>query len=296
MRNYFRNTGILLVFFLFHSSIILASTYPSPTGYVNDFANILSSETKQTLETTLSNYSKETNHEISVVTITSLEGTDIETYAVKLFEQWKIGKKGADNGVLLLVSKDDRKIRIEVGYGLEGALTDGKSGEIIRELITPAFQEGNYDKGITDGADGIMAAIKGEEIPLPPNESGGNNFKAILTFGFIFFNIFASYLAGFLGRTKAVWPGGVIGAILGFIGGAILFTMTGGIITAIIFAILGLVFDSILSKNYKERTASGLPTTFGSSWGGFGGGKSGGGGFGGFGGGRSGGGGASGGW
>jgi len=139
---------------LFVPPKILAYSSPgSPTGYVNDFAGILSSDTKKTLETKLSSLDASTSAQLSVVTIKSLDGDTIENYAEKLFKEWGIGQKGKDNGVLLLVAVDDHKLRIEVGYGLEGALTDAESSNIIRNTITPEFKKGDYNKGITNGVE-----------------------------------------------------------------------------------------------------------------------------------------------
>ena len=107
----------------------------SPTGYVNDFAEILSTETRASLEELLSSTDASTSAQVAVVTIKSLDGDTIENYAEKLFQEWGIGQKGKDNGVLLLVAVDDRKVRIEVGYGLEGALTDAESSWIRNNFV-----------------------------------------------------------------------------------------------------------------------------------------------------------------
>lgn len=286
---------IILSFFVFP---VFSVSYPNPTGYVNDFANLYSAGFRNNLEAKLSAFEKETGAEIAVVTIKSLEGMDIETYAVKLFEKWKIGKKGTDNGLLLLIAKEDRKIRFEVGYGLEPYITDGRAGEIIRNQMTPEFKKENYESGTLSAVEKIQEYISNKDIAPTggsQKESSGSS-DAIFTLVVIIIYIGITYIAGYLGRTKEVWPGGAIGAVIGAIGGFLVASIIGLVVGAIIFAPLGLLFDYILTKNYQVRKTKGLPTGFWHTWGGFGGGGGGGGGFGGFGGGSSGGGGASGGW
>lgn len=276
-----------------------AASYPNPTGFVNDFANLYSPNFKDNLETRLSNFAKDTGTEIAVATVKSLEGEDVETYAVKLFEKWKIGKKGTDNGLLLLIAKDDRKIRIEVGYGLEQYITDGRAGEIIRNEISPEFKKENYEGGTMAGVEQIQRYISQKDI-VPKDTSGSDNSATadwVITIGVIILYLFITYLAGFLGRTKEIWPGGAIGGVLGGLGGFFVAAVAGVIFGGLIFGGLGLLFDFILTRNYQARKVKGLPTDFWHTWGGFSsGGRGGGGGFGGFGGGSSGGGGASGGW
>ncbi len=286
-----------VIFCLFIAFPVFAANYPTPSGFVNDFAGLYSSTFKTSLESKLSEFNKSTGNEISVVTIQSLEGGDIESYAVTLFEKWKIGKKGKDNGLLLLIAKVDRKIRIEVGYGLEPYITDGRAGEIIRNQIAPEFKKENYEGGTQAAVDQIITYIINNDIaPITKSSNNGGGSDAIVTIGIILFYIFASYLAGYLGRTKEIWPGGLIGGILGGLGGLAVASVAGLIIGALIFGPVGLLLDYLLTKNYNVRKSRGLSTGFFSTWGGFGGGGSSGGGFGGFGGGSSGGGGASGGW
>ncbi len=281
--------------------VAFALDFPKPQGFVNDFANILSPETKQQLEQQLTQLEKDSSIELVVVTVESLEGTTIDDYAVRLFEDWKIGKENDDNGVLFLIAPNEQKTRIEVGYGLEPVLPDAKAGRILDTYVTPAFKEEDYDKGISEGTEAIVKVVHGEEIALDEaassdSESGDGGSVWIL---FVIGAIFLSYLSSFLSRSKRWWPGGVIGAVLGLILGIYFASLAFKILAAIGLGILGLLFDFILSKNYKERKEKGLPTSFWGSGGGFFGGSAkggSGGGFGGFGGGSSGGGGASRGW
>ncbi|MCX6788259.1 MAG: TPM domain-containing protein [bacterium] len=276
----------------------VASAYTSPgkpAGFVNDFAGMLKPDEKTALEQKLSAFEKSTSNEISVVTIPSLEGDYIENYAVKLFEEWKIGKQGKDNGVLLLISRDDKSLRIEVGYGLEGALTDSQSYWIIQNEITPQFKQNNYYAGIDAGVSKIIAATQGEYIP---SESPKKNKTSTAIFDFWYFvPLIFIWLASILGKSKSWWAGGVVGGVAGAIIGLIKGFMYFGIISIGILIPLGLIFDYFVSKSYdKFKNGGGIPPWWlgGGGAGGFGGGS--GGGFGGFGGGRSGGGGSSGNW
>jgi len=281
---------------------------PQPVGYVNDFASLLSQQEKNILERKLQSYEKQSGNEIVVVTVRNLQGTTVEDFAVRLFEKWKIGKKGKDNGVLLLVAKEERKIRIEVGYGLEPNLTDAQSYEIISRIISPAFKAGNFNQGIANGIDAIIKTISGEEvIPEQPAErigyKRGFDISQLLYLGFFLIFFVFQWLVSVLGRTKSWWLGGLLGGIAGLV--LMLFSVIVGIIAMAILVPLGLLFDYVVSRAYQEykkhRYNEGdeegvlpIPWWAGGHWGP--GGSSHGGGFGGFGGGRSGGGGASGGW
>lgn len=291
MRNFFR----FLIFFLLGLFLVtfpvLAQDFPQPTGYVNDFGQILSTSFRQELETDLQDFEKETTAEIAVVTIDSLKGSSIEDYAVRLFEDWKIGKKEKDNGLLILIAKEERKIRIEVGYGLEPVITDGRAGKIIREKMTPVFKKSDYDGGVRQAIEEIKTYIRSGQPPAGTEvvqEKAKNIFPLLILIFIIFI-----YIASFFGRTKEFWPGGIVGGLLGGILGVIIGTILAFILLTIFIGLLGLLLDWILSRNYKKLKKAKKPTGFWSSWGGF---SSGGGGFGGFGGGSSGGAGASGGW
>ncbi|MCD4668838.1 MAG: TPM domain-containing protein [Actinomycetia bacterium] len=156
--------------------------YPDYTGYVNDFAEILDSASRHDLESLITGIEKNTGAEIAVVTIDTLEGITIEEYAVKLFEKWGIGKADKDNGLLILVSLMDRKVRIEVGYGLEGIITDLEAGRIIDEIIVPNFKNEDYSRGIYNAVVTISNQIYGEEELGISGESredysSGSNFS-----------------------------------------------------------------------------------------------------------------------
>jgi len=142
--------------------------------YVNDFANVLSSETRDKIFETSRKLDSETGAQIVVATIESLDGSDIETYANKMFRDWRLGDSEKNSGLLLLVSRDDRRMRIEVGYGLEGILPDGKVGRIRDEYITPALREDKWDLGISRGYDALYDVIdqNRDEIGRKPAATG----------------------------------------------------------------------------------------------------------------------------
>jgi uncharacterized protein len=231
-----------------------------------------------------------------VITISNLGGDTIENFAEKLFQEWGIGKNKKDNGVLLLIVRDDRQMRIEVGYGLEGALTDAQSFWIIQNVLKPAFQQGDYYGGISGGIDNIISITKGEFSP-DTKSTAKNGINA----DFIFFLLWVLWIVlvwmgSILARSKSWWGGGIVGGLIALIVGFSI-TMLFGFISAVIFVPLGLWLDYVVSKKYSalKETGQPLPWWIGGR-GGFGGGGGGGGGFGGFGGGHSGGGGSSGGW
>lgn len=251
----------------------------APSEYINDEANILTIEQKQTLNNLVNDFEKKTGNEVAVFIIPELKNETIEGQAVKTFEEWGVGKKGQDNGVLLLVSLKDRQLRIEVGYGLEGVLTDLKSSQIIRDIITPEFKNNNYFLGIQNGLVAMIGVISGDSSALPPEKPtvkfDENLIGLVVFIGYILFVIIA--------KTKSWWLGGVIGAVIGIWYGSLLSTS--------IFVVIGLIIDFILSLLGRNARFMNVVHTLGrlSS-----GGRSGGGG--GFGGGRSGGGGSSGSW
>jgi uncharacterized protein len=210
--------------------------------------------------------------------------------------EWGIGQKERNSGVLLLIVKDDRRMRIEVGYGLEGALPDIRSNRIIRDRIRPAFQQNDYYGGVNAGVDGIIAAIHGEVDPNLTETTSTTQTNAFPWEFVLFFGLFGfSWLASMLARTKSWWAGGVIGGALGVIAGLVFGFMFIGIIAIIILTILGLLLDKAVSANYRSHASHGDSPSW---WAGgpFIGGGGSGGGFGGFGGGGFGDGGASGDW
>jgi uncharacterized protein len=158
-----------LNFLIFILPII--SIYLKPTGYLNDFAGILSYEQKQEIEKKLIEIENKTTNEIAVLIINSLEGKSIEEYANEIFNSWGIGKKGKDNGVLILIALKEREIRIEVGYGLESYLPDSVCGRIIREVMAPNFRKNDFYTGIKEGIEKIYEILEGKNLEFEKKES-----------------------------------------------------------------------------------------------------------------------------
>ncbi|MEI6864384.1 MAG: TPM domain-containing protein [Candidatus Adlerbacteria bacterium] len=286
--------GIIGVLLCSFATPAFAYTSPgNPSGYVNDFAHVLKAETVQVLDAQLKNFEASTSNQIAVVTVPNMQGDYVENYAVQLYKEWGIGTKEKDNGVLLLLSVEEHKIRIEVGYGLEGALPDSVAARIIANDLTPNLKAGNYDAGVATAVGDIILATQNE---YTGTGGAGPGFSVTahgieIAFAVLFFAL--QWLAAIFARSKSWWAGGVVGGVLGagvwaVLGFAVLW---GALLTAVLVG-LGLLFDYLVSKHYNAAKSTGaiIPWWIG------GGGSGGGGGFGGFGGGRSGGGGASGGW
>ena len=230
----------------------------SPQGFVSDFTNTLTQDEHQAFEAKLSAFEKETSSEISVVIIPGLEDDTIENFAVELFKEWGIGKQGKDNGVLLLVALNDRKVRIEVGYGLEGVLTDAQSSWIITNTIRPAFREEKYYEGLDAAVDQIIAATKGEYVSSETQSTESKN-SIWDNFEFWLFLIFfvPMWLAAILSRSKSWWLGGVLGGVAGIIIGFIKGFLYAGFIWLILLVPIGLLFDFFVSRGYSKAKTLG---------------------------------------
>ncbi|MAT38963.1 MAG: hypothetical protein CL946_05100 [Ectothiorhodospiraceae bacterium] len=162
MRRYTFITALACLIVLSLSGSLLAQPeVPYLSGHVNDNADLLTTAVEQDLEARLSAYEDSTTNQIAILTIQSLEGYSIEEYSIRVAETWKLGQKDVDNGALLVISKDDRKLRIEVGYGLEASLTDATTSYIINSVIVPHFKDGDYEGGIVAGASAIVQAADG---------------------------------------------------------------------------------------------------------------------------------------
>lgn len=194
--------GLLaLVFALLAGLAIAAPTYPELTGRVVDQAGILQASTRAALGSKLRDLEDKSSIQLVVATVRSLEGYDIETYANGLFRYWKLGQAKKNNGVLFLVAPNERKMRIEVGYGLEGALTDALSKVVIASAVTPKFKAGDFNAGIESGVDGIIEILSGDKSEwvkkLPPEPSLFEELLPLVIFAlFIFIFIMMARSAG----------------------------------------------------------------------------------------------------
>jgi uncharacterized protein len=157
----------LLAVFALACAAVAGADQPLPqaTGYVTDIAGLLSPATRDTLDQQLRAFDEETTTQVVVVSIPSLGGEEVAAYANRLARTWGIGTKEKNNGVLFLITKTDRKLRIEVGRGLEGALPDARAKEILDTVVVPELKQGKFDAGIRAGTTAIMAAVKGEYQP-----------------------------------------------------------------------------------------------------------------------------------
>ncbi len=280
--------ALFLLFFLFAPALVFALDVPDkPSGYVNDYAHLLLDSTRQVLEGRLTEFEKTTSNQVVVAIFDSLEGGSLEDFSIRLAEKWKIGQKGKDNGAILVIFKSDRKMRIEVGYGLEGALPDVVANQIIQNQIAPNFRQGNYDAGVTSAVNAIMEATRGEYIGQSAVDLDKDPSKIL---GMLFVAALTSYL---------FWP--FFCYVLVFIICFLAFGVNPGFFVALVLdAMLAMIRPAIypVGNTYSARGRSG------GYWGLYGGGSSSGrssGGFssGGFGGGRGGsfgGGGSSGSW
>jgi uncharacterized protein len=272
---------------------VAALDVPRLKGHVNDYAGMLSPASGRQLEALLTDFEQKESTQIALLTVPSLEGDSLEDFSIRVAEAWKIGQKEADNGAILLIAKADRKIRIEVGYGLEGRLTDLLAGRIIRNVIAPHFKAGAFDQGIAAGISAMIDVVRGEfsadESPPPsrPKQTGIPLLPLLAIF----------FLLNALGRASRTM-GAVAGGVLAPVAGGLFFGLGPMFLLALIPVGIaaGLLVSMIggpLSMGHGSRRGGGY---WGGGFGGGGGFSSGG--FGGFsgGGGGFGGGGASGGW
>lgn len=142
----------LLLLLLLTVSLARAVEYPQPKGFVNDFAGVMKPDTVQQLEAVLTDLRNKTGVEEAVVTVKNMGGLDVNTYAVELFKTWGIGSKKNNDGVLLLYAQEERKVRIETGYGMEGLITDARSGMILDQYVIPSFKQNDFNTGLYQGA------------------------------------------------------------------------------------------------------------------------------------------------
>jgi len=273
---------------------------PQLTARVTDLTGTLTADQSSALEAKLAAFEQAKGSQVAVLIVPTTQPEVIDQYSIRVVEQWKLGRGKVDDGVLLLIALNDRKVRIEVGYGLEGALPDATSNRIIQQDIAPAFKRGDYYDGINTGVDRIMRVIEGEPLPEPefsPPAAGIPGLVHLLPFLFIFALVGGSIFRRLFGRVGgALATGGLIGFLTWMLISILGISVFAGII-AFIFALMGGMGggpgggDGWASRRHGRGWGHG---------GGFGGGLGGGGGFGGggFGGGGGGfgGGGASGGW
>ena len=272
--------GFGLFLLLFFTAAWAQDTVPDLSQRVTDLTATLSAEQVNALENKLATFEAEQGSQIAVLIIPTTQPEDIAQFGIRVADAWKIGRKNVDDGVILIVAKDDRKLRLEVGYGLEGAIPDAIAKRVIAETITPYFKTGDFAGGIDAGITQLIGLIEGESLPTPVKESGVQ-----LDEGAFMFILFGGLIAGF-----------VLSALLGRVMGGMLAGLGSGVLVVLLFGLgfaavmIGLMVFFIVGV--RHRGGSG----WSSGGGGFGGGYGGSGGSWGGGGGGFGGGGASGSW
>lgn len=263
--------------------LLLASTVahadlvaiPALESRVTDLTQTLSIAEQSQLENKLAAFEQTKGSQIAVLIVPSTQPEDIAQYAIRVAEEWKIGRAKVDDGVLILVAKEDRKLRIEVGYGLEGAIPDVIAKRVVQEVISPRFKQGDYFGGLDAGTSAVIGLIDGEPLPAPASTANANgmleNLLPMLLFGGLISGLILRSLFGTFGGSAL--NGGLVGGAVWLLG----ITLGG----AVIFAILAFFFTMMMGS----RGLGGMPMGGGMGGGGFGGGSGswggGGGGFGG---------------
>ena len=210
-----RGSFLIIIFSLLFSTPAHALQIPDkPEHYVNDYVGLLSLSAKDRLEGRLAEFEKATSNQVVVAIFASLEGGSLEDFSIKLAEKWKIGTKKHDNGVILLIFKSDRKVRMEVGYGLEGALPDVIANQIIQNDVVPNFRAGNFDAGVEKAVGDILLATRGEYAAPPPSDDSAG--IKLLFFGFIIL----LYLFLLLSRSGRTYSSRGLGGGFLYVGGS----------------------------------------------------------------------------
>jgi uncharacterized protein len=208
----------LFVCLLLVPSAALARDVPPLRAHVNDTADMLSPAAEQQLEQKLQSYEEKSSHQFALLTIDTLDGDALEDFSIRVVEQWKLGKKGKDDGLLLLIVKNDRKLRIEVGYGLEGDVTDAFSARVIRNVLTPALRAGKAEQGVNQAFDALMQKASGQVVPdsavAPPRrarDDGPSPFAVIALLLFALPFVLPLLLGRGRRRHTGIWLGGLGG-------------------------------------------------------------------------------------
>jgi uncharacterized protein len=212
---------------------------PPLTGRVVDQTGTLSSGDVASLDQTLRAFEARKGTQIAVLIVPTTQPETIEQFSIRVAEAWKIGRKRIDDGAILVVAKDDRKLRIEVGYGLEGALTDVTTKRIIDEIITPKFRSGDFAGGISDGADRIIHVADGEPLPAPARPRQDSDFLDHIDpfnpFLIVAMIVVGGIFRGLLGRLfGSIATGGVVAALFWFAAASLALSTTCGIIAFLI--------------------------------------------------------------
>lgn len=226
------------------SCVYAETAIPSLKTHVTDLTATLSAQEIAQLEQRLATFEKTKGSQIAILIIPTTQPETIEQYAIRVAEAWKLGRKGIDDGILLLIAKNDRALRIEVGYGLEGMIPDAVAKRIIAEIITPPFKQGHFAVGIQAGVDAVTRLIGGESLPAPMTgytantESNIDSFISILILSLVFGRILQAMFGRLVGS-------GVAGAGLGLVG----WMLFSSVIMAIVITIAAFVLNLFINAN-----------------------------------------------
>src|ERR1035437_3372057 len=252
---------------------------PPLTGLVTDQTATLNAEQKAALEQTLQTFETRKGSQLAVLIVPTTAPETIEQYALRVAELWKLGRKKVDDGAILVIAKNDRALRIEVGYGLEGALNDATSKRIISEIITPRFKQGDFNGGIVAGVDQMIRVVDGEPLPEPKARPGSSiaNIQQYVPVIFMLALVLGGVLRSVLGRFPgALVTGGAVAGVAWLFAGAVSIALVAGVI-ALLFTLFSGGMGGMVGRGIGGLSG-------GSGRGGFGGFSGGGGGFGGVGG------------
>nr|WP_321574470.1 YgcG family protein [Paraburkholderia franconis] len=243
---------LLVAAFAFAGAEVRAEVpIPSLTARVTDETGTLTSDQRSALEQTLKDFEARKGTQISVLIVPTTQPETIEQYSMRVVEQWKLGRQKVDDSALLIVAKNDRSLRIEVGYGLEGPLNDATSSRIIREVIVPRFKQGDFYGGIAAGVDSIIRVVNGEPLPAPaPRHGESEGIGRLLPVLFVMAVVAGGLLRALLGRLPgAVVTGGIIGVLAWVLSGAIVVAIVAGAI-ALIFTLVGSGMGAYVGGRY----------------------------------------------
>lgn len=268
-------TMLLLASCMVISQPALAELLPVPAlkARVTDLTQTLTQAERAALEDKLAAFESKKGSQIAVLLVPTTQPEEIAQYAIRVAEQWKIGREKSDDGILVLVAKNDRKLRIEVGRGLEGAIPDVYAKRIVSDVIGPKFKQGDFAGGLNDGVDKIISLVDGEALPALDNQAAGNmdigNILPILLFGGLITGLILRSIFGtFLG---SVFNGGLIGGVVMLLGLALS--------AAVVFGIIAFFFTMMMGSRGLGGYSGGMGGGYGgggwsggsSSWGGGGG-------------------------
>ena len=253
---------------------------PPVQGRITDLTGTLNAQQKSELEARIAAYETRRGSQIAVLLLPTTRPEEIEQYSIRVAEAWKIGRKGVDDGLILIVAKDDRRLRIEVGYGLEGVIPDAVAKRVIEERITPRFRDGDFYGGVRDGVDQLIKLAEGEKLPPPQAAASKGEPEEFSLIEFIFGGIMFAGIAGlFFKPMFGRFPGSLaVGAVLGVLGWLFFDLVTGMVAAIVSFVVsvtnVGTGRGGVFSSSGGGGSSGGSSSSWGGGGGSFGGGGS----------------------